>query len=113
MGEAPRRPKLPPAIHGPRPVAPVVPPHRPAGHGLWRAGLAGCAATAAFLLALVPIRPEAQPSLTGLGNPAASNEPVTFTAGEVEYDQASETVTARGRVEAWQGERVLRADTFT
>ena len=44
---------------------------------------------------------------------AASGEPVTFTADEVEFDQASGTVTARGRVEAWQGDRVLRADRFS
>lgn len=41
------------------------------------------------------------------------NAPVTFTADEVEYDRESGIVTARGRVEAWQGERVLRADSFT
>lgn len=44
---------------------------------------------------------------------AAAGEPVTFTAEEVEFDQNSGTVTARGRVEAWQGDRVLRADRFT
>jgi LPS-assembly protein len=44
---------------------------------------------------------------------AAPGEPVTFTAEEVEFDQNSGTVTARGRVEAWQGDRVLRADRFT
>ncbi len=44
---------------------------------------------------------------------AAPGEPVTFTAEEVEFDQTSGTVTARGRVEAWQGDRVLRADRFT
>jgi LPS-assembly protein len=38
---------------------------------------------------------------------------VTFTAEEVEYDQTTNTVSARGRVEAWQGDRVLRADEFT
>jgi LPS-assembly protein len=41
------------------------------------------------------------------------NAPVTFTADEVEYDRETGIVTARGRVEAWQGERVLRADRFT
>ena len=38
---------------------------------------------------------------------------MTFTAEEVEYDQNRGVVTARGRVEAWQGERFLRADEFT
>lgn len=55
----------------------------------------------------------AQPSLLpGRDAPAMSDEPVTFTAQEVEYDQANDTVIARGRVEAWQGQRVLRADSF-
>ncbi|MFC7475845.1 LPS-assembly protein LptD [Dankookia sp. GCM10030260] len=41
------------------------------------------------------------------------NAPVTFTADEVEYDRERGLVTARGKVEAWQGERLLRADLFT
>ncbi len=50
----------------------------------------------------------------GSGAPTTdSNAPVTFTADEVEYDREAGLVTARGHVEAWQGERVLRADEFT
>lgn len=45
--------------------------------------------------------------------PAGANAPVTFTADEVEYDRESGVVTARGRVEAWQGLRFLRAREFT
>ncbi|MBP0464482.1 LPS-assembly protein LptD [Roseomonas sp. PWR1] len=45
--------------------------------------------------------------------PPSENDPVTFTAEEVEYDQNRALVVARGRVEAWQGNRVLRADEFT
>ena len=45
--------------------------------------------------------------------PASERGPVTFTAEEVEYDQNRALVVARGRVEAWQGDRVLRADEFT
>jgi LPS-assembly protein len=41
------------------------------------------------------------------------NDPVTFAADEVEYDRERGIVTARGRVEAWQGERFLRADEFS
>ncbi|MFC0387367.1 LPS-assembly protein LptD [Muricoccus vinaceus] len=41
------------------------------------------------------------------------NAPVTFTANEVEYDQGQNRVTATGGVEAWQNERILRADRFT
>ncbi|MBR0650696.1 LPS-assembly protein LptD [Roseomonas terrae] len=47
------------------------------------------------------------------GAPVAQDQPVTFTAEEVEYDQNRALVVARGRVEAWQGNRVLRADEFT
>ena len=64
-----------------------------------------------FLLAH-PSGPEAQTGLLGGGSQATSNEPVTFTADELEFDQSADTVIARGRVEAWQGLRVLRADEF-
>ena len=56
---------------------------------------------------------QAQGQMFGIGGQAASDEPVTFTADEVEFDQNNDTVVARGRVEAWQGLRVLRADRFT
>ncbi|MBL6453807.1 LPS-assembly protein LptD [Belnapia sp. T6] len=50
----------------------------------------------------------------GGGGPSVDrNAPVTFTAEEVEYDREKGLVIARGRVEAWQGERLLRADEFT
>ncbi|WP_369413623.1 LPS-assembly protein LptD, partial [Caldovatus aquaticus] len=62
-------------------------------------------------------RPGAGPAgLAGLGRAGRGLDrsgPVTFTADEVEYDQNTGVVTARGRVEAWQGERILRADEFT
>jgi LPS-assembly protein len=70
-------------------------------------------AVAVAALLLVPTLPGAQTGIGSLGNRSASNEPVTFTAEEVEYDQNTNTVAARGRVEAWQGDRVLRADEFT
>jgi LPS-assembly protein len=63
--------------------------------------------------ALRPFRP-AQPRREAA--PAAedaNDRPVTFTAESVEYDRDRGVVTARGRVEAWQGERVVRADEFT
>ncbi|MFC7692509.1 LPS assembly protein LptD [Paeniroseomonas aquatica] len=47
------------------------------------------------------------------GAPADPNAPVTFTAEEVEYDRERGLVSARGRVEAWQGDRLMRADQFT
>jgi LPS-assembly protein len=112
-----RRPKLPPRVRlvAPAPVlaraarrAPAKAPRR-----LRRSLSAATAALVALLAIMVPGGPEAQTALTGLGGRAASNEPVTFTAEEVEFDQASDVVSARGRVEAWQGDRVLRADRFT
>jgi len=67
-----------------------------------------------------PLRSLMQPAdrpattLPGFGAGAAdSSGPVTFTAEEVEYDRERGVVSARGRVEAWQGERLLRADRFT
>jgi LPS-assembly protein len=39
----------------------------------------------------------------------AEREPVTFTAGELVFDERTNTVIASGGVEAWQGDRVLRA----
>ncbi|MFH5925434.1 LPS-assembly protein LptD [Roseomonas xinghualingensis] len=61
-----------------------------------------------------PGSPSAGP-LGGLGGgtEADRNAPVTFTADAVEYDQNENRVTASGSVEAWQNERILRADRFT
>ncbi len=47
------------------------------------------------------------------GQPATRNEPVTFTADQVEYDKEHALVTARGHVEAYQSGRVVRADQMT
>ncbi|SHJ06516.1 LPS-assembly protein [Roseomonas rosea] len=63
-----------------------------------------------------PAAPRAPGSPLLGGGGAASfdrDAPVTFTATEVEYDQNENRVTASGAVEAWQGERILRADRFT
>jgi LPS-assembly protein len=38
------------------------------------------------------------------------NDPVTFTADEVDYDKDQNLVTTTGHVEAWQNGHVLRAD---
>lgn len=50
------------------------------------------------------------PAIPGLR--VDQDTPVVFTADEVEFNQQTGVVTARGRVEAWQGERFVRADTF-
>lgn len=41
------------------------------------------------------------------------NQPVTFTADQVEYDRENALVTAQGHVEAWQNDHVLHADRVT
>lgn len=62
---------------------------------------------------ILPGAPEAAPAAAAPAATPAQDQPVTFTAEEVEYDQNRALVVARGRVEAWQGNRVLRADEFT
>ncbi|HET6609502.1 MAG TPA: LPS assembly protein LptD [Rhodopila sp.] len=47
------------------------------------------------------------------GGSASNNEPVTFTADQVQYDKDNALVTASGHVEAWQNDHVLRADKIT
>jgi LPS-assembly protein len=49
----------------------------------------------------------------GSGGNDSNNAPVTFTADQVEYDREHSLVIARGAVEAWQNEHVLRADEVT
>jgi LPS-assembly protein len=59
-------------------------------------------------------RPGASLPGAGGGAPGLDRDaPVTFTADSVEYDRDRGLVVARGKVEAWQGERLLRADEFT
>jgi LPS-assembly protein len=45
--------------------------------------------------------------------PLNRNDPVAFTADDVEYDRDRAIVTATGHVEAWQNDHVLRADKVT
>lgn len=67
------------------------------------------ASAAALLLLLSGVAvPQARRPLT-----AEEREPVTFTAGEVVYDENRDLVIARGGVEAWQGDRILRAREIT
>jgi LPS-assembly protein len=87
-GSATTPPDLPDFLGAPPLVSPAVP----------RPGL-GAAAGA----------PAAAPEPASI----SQDTPVTFTADEVEYDRERGIVTARGRVEAWQGERFLRADEFS
>jgi LPS-assembly protein len=52
-------------------------------------------------------------SFLSAGPPVSRDEPVTFTADEVEYDRDNNLVTARGHVEVWQAGRILRADQMS
>jgi LPS-assembly protein len=47
------------------------------------------------------------------GHEMNKNDPVTFSADEVNYDKDKSLVTATGHVEAWQNGHVMRADTIT
>jgi LPS-assembly protein len=58
-------------------------------------------------------QPPGQNSLTPQEPPGSRQEPVTFTADQVEYDRENNLVTARGHVEAYQAGRVVRADEMT
>lgn len=59
------------------------------------------------------------PAFAQLGNLSSKdhsldkNEPVTFSADEVDYDKDKSLVTATGHVEAWQNGHVMRADKVT
>ncbi len=95
----------------PPPLSP--PPLSPPGRSRFRHALLigiclGC---------VVPASPRAQlGALVGgrnAGAPVSKNDPVAFTADTVEYDRDGALVTASGRVEAWQGNRVMRADKIT
>ncbi len=54
-------------------------------------------------------------SLTARANSStiSQNDPVTFSADEVDYDKDRALVTAKGHVEAWQNGHVVRADQVT
>jgi LPS-assembly protein len=52
-------------------------------------------------------------SFVTTGPPVSKDEPVTFTADEVEYDRENNMVTARGHVEVWQAGRIVRADQMS
>ncbi len=47
------------------------------------------------------------------GAPISRNEPVTFQADQVSYDNKQNLVTWTGHVEIWQNDHILRADKVT
>ena len=73
---------------------------------------------AAVLLLASALPGAARAQLSTLANtnsqqPGRSDQPVTFTADQVEYDRENSLVIAQGHVEAWQNDHVLRADHIT
>ena len=79
-------------------------------HGLLRAALAamlaigGATAAHAQLGAIEHF---------GTGQPVSRDQPVTFTADQVQYNRTTGIVIASGHVEAWQNGHVLFADEVT
>jgi LPS-assembly protein len=67
----------------------------------------------AVLLACCANPALAQFSALGTGHNVNRNDPVTFSADEVDYDKEKALVTASGHVEAWQNGHVMRADKIT
>ena len=98
-----------PRLHFPRPGAALRRQRRLAGTillvGLGVAAMPEPAAQAQLGSLLTGSR--------GASPPVSKDEPVAFTADSVEYDRDGALVTATGHVEAWQGDRVLRADKVT
>jgi LPS-assembly protein len=83
------------------------------GDPLLSPGLPGGGLPANVTPAPAPGSAAAQDQLSRLqGGTDNRDQPVTFTADEVEYDQANGIVRARGKIEAWQGQRILRADAM-
>jgi LPS-assembly protein len=76
------------------------------------------AALAGTALGAIAFAAPAAAQLGGLArsattDPLSKDQPVTFTADQVEYDRNNAIVSASGHVEAWQGDHVLRADHVT
>jgi LPS-assembly protein len=76
-----------------------------------------CAIRLCVLLAFGVVALHAPPTQAQLrlppptsGSGASNDAPLTFTADQVEYDREHSLVIARGSVEAWQNDHVLRAD---
>ena len=90
--------------------------------GTAAAACRGGVAVAAIMLLLAAIGPgvvgPAQAQYSAIGpasghGPVRNDQPVAFTADQVEYDREHGLVTAAGHVEAWQNDHVLRADKVT
>lgn len=70
----------------------------------------------ALLLAALATAPAAAQGLLGAGaaaTPGAPGQPVYYQSDTVDYDRDRGVVTLTGKVEFWQGDRVLMADKVT
>jgi LPS-assembly protein len=83
---------------------------------LWAAGVV-LALCSAAILATGPAQAQFASQRRAPGTPAPAapnhNDPVAFTADQVQYDRDNGLVTATGNVEAWQNDHILRADKIT
>ena len=79
-------------------------------HLTWRALLVGAALSAC---AITQAAAQIGTVRGAAPEPLSRNQPVTFTADQVQYDRDNAIVSASGHVEAWQGDHVLRADKVT
>ncbi len=77
------------------------------GKTKWAAALAAALLAGASQVAAETTAP---PMRTTLGQPAADRRPVVINANELVYDRERGTVTARGNVVIFQGDRVVLAD---
>jgi LPS-assembly protein len=72
--------------------------------------LIGAAGAALLLCAAEAVAQTAPPMRTSIGDPGADRRPVVINANELIYDRERGTVTARGSVVIFQGDRVILAD---
>lgn len=84
------------------------PPARRQARPLARYTVPVCAIVA--FIAAAPVAAQLRIPLAPTGDTTTNNAPLTFTADQVEYDRERSLVIARGSVEAWQNDHVLRAD---
>ncbi len=68
----------------------------------------------AVALAGVPVdSAQAQLRFSSSAPGASQDEPVYFTANQVNHNRETGIITATGNIQAWQGQRILRADSMT
>ncbi len=56
---------------------------------------------------------QAQLRVSSSGQQPSANEPVYFTADQVDHNRTTGIITASGNIRAWQGQRILQADSMS